>query len=109
MSCTIEIDDRGIATLSIPDADGECHAYLVRPLVSALSAWCCAIERTRTDDGKEHGPYRVALEASGAWTCTCGDCKYRGHKRPCKHIDALRPLYRFLSDLLHPRKEELPA
>ena len=97
LSCTITTDDRDLPTLEIPDAKCECHDYLISradlPRRVVWSVWLTRI------DGEGKSPYRVSLNDRGGWHCTCDDFRYRGHKRPCKHLNNTRPVYTLLRRL----------
>lgn len=82
MPVTIDLDDRGLATLGIADPDGEVHDYRFRLAPNGLSLW--ALELTRADTGAE---YRVSEDSPGRWKCTCPAFLYRKRGAPeCKHV-----------------------
>ena len=104
MSCCIEIDERGIATVEIADAEGELHSYSIERAPAGLSDAAFALTRL---DSQEC--YRVELFPSGRWRCSCPSWKYRRggeHPHGCKHTSALTPLYRFLSRLMETARVE---
>ena len=89
---TIAVDDRGLASLEIPDAGGEVHSYRFRLL--RVGDWCCGVQLIRHDTGASYIVERRRM------TCDCPAEKYRkrgaGH---CKHIAAARALWAFLDQL----------
>ena len=96
MPMTIEIDDNGHSVVSIPDADGECHAYRWRIIAPDFSLWALLLTRTDTD-----ACYRVAEESPGSWSCSCPAEKYRKRgTEHCKHCAAARSLRAFLNHLV---------
>lgn len=96
MSTTILIDDRGLASLEIPDPSGELHSYALTLAPSGLALWACGL--TRLDTGAE---YRVTDEGRGRFRCSCEAYKYRKRgQHDCKHTTAVRPL-RQLVERLH--------
>ena len=95
MSAILDIGETG-ATLSIPDADGEAHAYLVQPAPPGLDEWACSLERAGEDG---HGPYRVAVSRGGAWRCSCESWTYKkkaDRPKGCKHSRAVKSLLAFM-------------
>jgi hypothetical protein len=113
VSATISIDERGLATLDIRDAQGEAHSYTVRPAPPGLASWAVELERLDTA-----AKYRVAVYALATverWQCSCPDYLYRRGKdqpRGCKHTRAcagLRALILSLSGAEHDRISEAGA
>jgi hypothetical protein len=91
---TIEITDTGLATLSIPDADGELRSYRFRLAPRGLSLWALEITRADTD-----ATYRVCEDVPGRWTCNCPAETYRKRGADhCKHCAAVRALRAFLRE-----------
>lgn len=90
MSACVLIDARGVATLEVPDADGEVRSYAVSPAPAGLDAAAVRVERIDTG-----ASYRVARDFRGRWRCSCPDALYRGRPRrlQCKHMAAVAPLF----------------
>lgn len=85
---SLDIDERGLGTLAIADAEGELHAYRVRLIPRGLALW--AVEMVRCDT---EASYRVALYAPSRWTCTCPAETYRKRGSDhCKHCQAAQAL-----------------
>ena len=93
----LDINDKtGQATLLIPDADGEEHAYLFPPIRPGISVEAWAV--TRTDTGAS---YRVAFDGAGRWSCGCPAQEFRKRgAEDCKHLQALRPFYLWITQYL---------
>ena len=107
MSALIEIDDRGLATLNIPEPDGGLYPYRFRVLPPGLALW--AIEVVRADTG---ATYRVAVYPPSRWDCTCPlQQKGRRSQKPCKHIVAARAVRAFSTspNLEIPDERPVPA
>lgn len=106
MPTTIAIDERHLASLEIPDSEGEVHSYQMERTPAGLDDWAVLLTRT---DGVGESPWRVAVDGEGVWRCSCPDWVYRrrrnrGHKGPCKHMTAARDLYALALELT--RREE---
>lgn len=105
--CLVLIDARGVATVEIADPEGEVYSYAAAAAPEGLDEWACTLRRT--DTGATH---RLAVNGRGRWRCSCLDNVYRnrrhrsrGRGAPCKHLEAVMNLKRFL-DSLSPRKEK---
>jgi len=95
----LSIDARGLATLEIPDADGEVRSYRVSPAPEGLDEWACLVERL---DGEGESPYRVARTPEGSWRCACPSFRYRKGPhgpRGCKHVASARPIFALVRSL----------
>lgn len=66
----------GMPAVLVSDPSGHVALYLVRELAPGR-AWLLT-----KPDGTEYGVERAA----GWWRCTCRDWRFRGHRRPCKHV-----------------------
>jgi hypothetical protein len=102
--CAIQIDQRGVMTFEIADAEGEVHSYSVEPAAALCDEWACEVRRL---DGEGESPYRVSLSLTGSWRCSCPDAVYRARKqrRFCKHQAACVPFYLNAKRLLGGAKE----
>src|SRR5215831_15236895 len=99
---TINIDDRGLASLEIPDAEGEIHSYRFRLVPAGLSLWACEVVRADSDK-----TYRVEELSPGRWTCSCPAEMYRKRgAEHCKHCEAARLLKAWLNEFLHTYTKE---
>ena len=92
----IQIDDRGLWTLSLEDSKGERHDYAVKRIAAGLDAF--ALELRRLDTG---ATYRVGIDRAGVPRCTCPDYRYRRKDgvRWCKHCLPAKSLKRLLDEL----------
>jgi hypothetical protein len=101
VSASIAIDDRGIATLEISGTDGDTASYTITAARPGLSLWACTLTRLDSESS-----YRVSLEHTGFWNCTCPAWKYRRHAEDvCKHCRAVKPLHRFIIALASTEKD----
>lgn len=102
MTMSATIDSSGRLTLEIPDDKGEIHYYRVYAAATGEDAWACRLAAPPPGITT----YRVAVDREGAWRCSCPDMIYsrrrlRSRERgaPCKHVEAVAPLYAALCGL----------
>lgn len=101
MAVSIDIDDRGLATLAIAGADGELGTYRFRLAPRGLSLWALEVTRADTD-----ATYRVWEESPGRWNCSCLSQVYRKRgAEMCKHVQAIRLLRAWLKSFLETTHE----
>jgi hypothetical protein len=103
----IQIDARGCATLEITDSEGEVFSYSVALASSGFDTWVVTLTRL---DGEGKSPYRVAINPTGSWRCSCDDAHWRARKakRLCKHARAVKGLY-LLTQSLIPKETPPPS
>lgn len=98
MSATvIVIDERGVPTVEIPDAEGELHHYSIAPLPEGLDDFAVEVERLDTRDR-----YRVSRWRN-TWRCGCPAWKFaKGRPKLCKHVPEIARLESFLARMTTP-------
>lgn len=103
----IAIDDRGIPTLEIEDAQGEVVSYKVALAPRGLSRWAVILENLTNGES-----YRISLEYAGWFRCSCPAFFYRKsaqHPRGCKHASAVKHLHALIVALTEKAHERTGA
>lgn len=100
MSVCIDIDDRGLGTIGIADADGEINAYRLRLVPRGLGLW--AVELVRTDT---QASYAVRVFNGNRWECSCPAFQYRKRGQSCKHVEAMTAFRAWLNEFMQPCRE----
>lgn len=98
---SVDIDERGLGTIGIADANGEINAYRIRQSPRGLSLW--AVELTRVDSDST---YLVRVMRAGVWECDCPAEKYRKRGSDhCKHVQAMTSFRAWITSFLEPTRE----